>query len=875
MKNFKRVFTVSLASALLVGTMGISASALSFQDADEIENTEAVETLVALNVLNGRDNNEFDPEASVTRGEMAKILTVVLNGGKIPVLGNVTTSSYLDTLGHWSAAYVEYCTNRGVAAGDGLGYFSPEGDVNGFAAAKMLLVAIGYDANIEGLVGSNWTIATTVLGNQTGLFEGLEDLDLSAPLSRDDAAQMAYNALSAERVSYKYTLVPGANGSVTSVPSLEKQGETVLSDYFDVVAIEGVVVANEHANLGAGSTTEAGETRIEYVDELGATVTETFPVGTELSSLGKEVRLFVKFGTTSSGTTVVGSAVVTDNNSVIVDNSRDSLNEIADDHDLSLSGALVSTNYNEAVLADVLDFDQNGDDTKDAFEAADGEQGVQRILIDNNNDDVIDYVIYEDYRLAQIDNVKSDELTLSYESRTVDPTTGAVTYANAQQTWDEEDVLNFDDINEDDVVLFAEIGGKLHVQEAETVSGALTARKVSGGLGETLRVDDTTYDVSDIYQGNDRIDGDWYSAATELDHADVDLDNDITAYLDRTGNVAMLTLGESGPDQIGYILGSEDDGLEGLRVKIALADGSTASHYVSDYEGDLSTGAATDESFSNGAVNGEFVLYSMDGNDIELTFLHGSGDDYDVFARADATDVYEFTQGRSTISYDTGAEKKYADDETLFFYSDNFSNDDLTLHVGMDDAPNMSIEDGVALATGADGAQADYTILFDGSDVAAVYVMSTESTVQGDDFLYIYDDLGETADGFEVLAIVNGELTTLTIEAFPTAFDGDEHADAENKFGVYTYSVSGDVYTLSDKPANTAVGTITHLSSNSIVVNGVEYDLNDADIATVSEGEATLEDNTAFEEGQNVVVIHDGDASTPEALAVYIIAEAP
>ena len=49
-----------------------------------------LDTMGALSIINGKDDGSFDPKAPVTRAEMAKMITVALNGGVDPVLGTQT-----------------------------------------------------------------------------------------------------------------------------------------------------------------------------------------------------------------------------------------------------------------------------------------------------------------------------------------------------------------------------------------------------------------------------------------------------------------------------------------------------------------------------------------------------------------------------------------------------------------------------------------------------------------------------------------------------------------------------------------------------------------------------------------------------------------
>ena len=107
MNNLKRVLSMGLTGAMLAGMMVVGASAADFKDADEIEHTDAVNTLVALNVINGKDDGSYDPDGIVTRAEMAKLITVALNGGKDPIIGTKANPTYTDIDGHWAESYIE------------------------------------------------------------------------------------------------------------------------------------------------------------------------------------------------------------------------------------------------------------------------------------------------------------------------------------------------------------------------------------------------------------------------------------------------------------------------------------------------------------------------------------------------------------------------------------------------------------------------------------------------------------------------------------------------------------------------------------------------------------------------------------------------
>lgn len=238
MKNFRSAFCMVLCCVILLGMTVVTAYAANFTDTDKIVNTEAVETLVKLNVMNGKDDGTFDPTGLVTRAEMCKMISRIMNSGddfQEGVMGKNFSYSYTDIIGHWAKDYIAHCDELGIVSGPGDGTFSPDGNVAGVEAAKMLLVAIGYDATIEGFTGSTWADAVTDYANQKNLFYGLNSFDASTALTRDTAAQMIYNSLSAVMVTYEYkiTSVDGVLQSEAIVMD-KANGDTLLSEKFNI-----------------------------------------------------------------------------------------------------------------------------------------------------------------------------------------------------------------------------------------------------------------------------------------------------------------------------------------------------------------------------------------------------------------------------------------------------------------------------------------------------------------------------------------------------------------------------------------------------------------------------------------------------------------
>ena len=210
MRNLKRTLSLALAAVMLMGMMVVGAGAASsdFTDADEIKNVEAVDVMVGLGVLEGGDKGDFQPNSILTREQAAKIICYLLLGTESAEKLTTNSAVFSDVAANrWSAPYISYCVNLGILAGDGQGHFFPEGKLTGAAFAKMLLVALGYDASIEKYVGSDWMINVSSDAIAAGIVPS--GLVLANELSRQDAAQMAFETLKADMVKYD------GKGSVT------------------------------------------------------------------------------------------------------------------------------------------------------------------------------------------------------------------------------------------------------------------------------------------------------------------------------------------------------------------------------------------------------------------------------------------------------------------------------------------------------------------------------------------------------------------------------------------------------------------------------------------------------------------------------------
>ena len=196
MKNLKKVLALVLAFACAF-TMFAGAA---FTDSADIKvDTEVVDTLVSLGVVNGYDDGSFKPNGTVTRAEMAKMIYVLRTGNSDASAYNDDKTSFTDIGSHWARGYIKYCQSLGIIAGKSNTKFVPNEKVSAQEAAKMLLVTLGYNAQKAGLVGTGWASKTNALADEAGLLEDV-NTSFTAACPRQYAAQLIYNAIDAKTV---------------------------------------------------------------------------------------------------------------------------------------------------------------------------------------------------------------------------------------------------------------------------------------------------------------------------------------------------------------------------------------------------------------------------------------------------------------------------------------------------------------------------------------------------------------------------------------------------------------------------------------------------------------------------------------------------
>ena len=857
MRNLKRALSLAMASIMVLGMMVVGAGAVSyddFSDKDKIVNDDAVSMLVELNVINGKDDGSFDPEGIVTRAEMAKMICVVLNGGKDPSLGNVSNYTYTDTVGHWAAAYIEYCTTLGIVAGDGTGKFNPSNTVTGAEAAKMLLVALGFKSEIEGFTGANWAVNVNVRANQKGLFDELS-INPSEGLTRDNAAQMVWNALDAGVVSYDYTLITDGS-SITSSPTLiDNESKTLLTDKFKVAKVEGVIVANENAT-STGTAVEKEDVTVllltsddaDSKQDEGDTI--TLKTATAANLLGKSVTMFAKDWKNGAYQTVLGNPVVSSDNMI----ATISANSDADDVKDALKDAGIKE-VSKAVL--VENYVRNSDkvDGKDVDRTVSGMadvaaltgNGVEVTVISNDNDNKADFVIVTRMIAGKVSayNAKGNDgdgyITVTAFPYTDKKTDKVASIAAADRISGAEfaDIKGVEDVAKDDIVLYYRVGDTFYMEKAESVNITVTSTKG----------DDQIKDGSDTYKASA------LSAKFNDDNADtlagaMDLDDEVTLYLDNFGYV-VYTDAVTAADEYMYITGSNastKSGFESLTIKGVLSDGTEVtatvnklgSKKLSTYVKENQIPAnATGEAELEKTVNEKIVTYTKTGEQYNITVK----DNYKNGTGVESID--KIAKGSAKVGNGT------ANSKTIFVIGDK--SDNYKVYTGISNVPTVEngtiksyVKSGtvkVVFATKADTSD---------GDTNGVYILGkTASAVKsGDDTIYVVE------------AYVNGKyVAQLELENY------DKKNDTITRGYYANVTTSGGNSVDFDKldPKKVDAGSAVTDFGDGVISNGTHNALiyDEDTVAIVVDGTKEIKDGSIDE---IVYVEDDTDASSKVVL---------
>ena len=339
MRNLKKILAMVLALIMSLSLMSI-AGATDFPDDENISDTyrQAAEVLSDLGVFNGDQNGNFNPKDPIRRSEVAAIIYRIATGD-VKNTNNDTFTPYNQfsdvVAGDWFAGYVTFCANAGYIKGRGDGTFDPYANVTGYEVLAMILRAVGYDKNNE-FVGPDWQLHTASLAQQMGVLKNITNAtstQLSEAATRETVAEMLFRSILLPQVTFS-----------TATLSYNSNGVTLAKEHLDTERLEGVIIANEYADLEGATPIKAGTTRMKT--ESGS---KDLTITTGLEILGERRWAYVQ-----GGTRILGSLENPGNN--VKDNEGARVKSLSAWAGMNLKGATHLVNFDEATeyTSDIL-----------------------------------------------------------------------------------------------------------------------------------------------------------------------------------------------------------------------------------------------------------------------------------------------------------------------------------------------------------------------------------------------------------------------------------------------------------------------------------------------------------------------------------------
>ena len=468
------------------------AGAASYSDQADIKASTAVDMLSSLGVIQGYDDGSFKPNNTVTRAQMAKMIFTIMNGGNDNANAYASLPTAFTDLptAAWAQGYVRYLQNTGIIAGKSATKFAPNDTVTGLEAAKMVLVAAGYNAQKAGLTGAAWAQNTMKYGQLNNLFENV-DADLNAALPRQYAAQILYNALDMERVVW-------SNDIEDFKPATDVDDDkTIGGKYMDLVKTDAAQLLSVEKTSGKKTYEIELATAVKYGDGIH-TKTKFDKVPTDVADMiGLNVKVLVK--AKANGDTDVYGVYADDDSKVLAIGTVGTLDTVKNE---SKKFKVDGTEYKaDKALADVPVIYPN----KESVPAA----------IDTLGEVITKKDTYPAYSIKAIDlngNNKAD-LVVAVPTEVKEVTyvgSSAATIGGKSYKFDDADI--YDGIAKDDwaVVVSGDYtsSGDPIITKAATVSGKVAGVK-SGSPDEV------------------KIDGTWYKMTSSVSTPDVD--DEVTA----------------------------------------------------------------------------------------------------------------------------------------------------------------------------------------------------------------------------------------------------------------------------------------------------------------------------------------------------------
>ena len=603
----------------------------AFTDQADIKvDTDVVDTLVSLGVVEGFEDGSFQPNGTVTRAQMAKMIYVLRTGKSDASAYNDDKTSFTDIGSHWARGYIKYCQSLGIIAGKSNTKFVPNEKVSAQEAAKMLLVTLGYDANKAGLVGTNWAAKTNALADENGLLEDV-NTSFTGPCPRQYAAQLIYNTLDANTVVWR-------DDAYTNVNVIGGKNQTVGQKYMGLMDTDDSILLSVKEDSKGTFTVKA------LANDDVVTFTKVAKDYTDL--LGQKVDVLAK-----ASDKVYGIYATSDNElavkSTVGDLDKlktDTLKIDGTEYDIAAGAKIFTTSVATSRANNVDSIAAGTAYSTTAFDSMDTANTVY--AVSNDEDEKIDLFVVIPAHVAKVTNVSSSSVVLSG--------IGSI---------DTDDYVAYEGLKKNDYVLYIKDNNGTAYKDTLSKVDVVNATVDGVKNGDEFRINGTYYKagtgVSKTPKAGDKVEAALYgSRFYSMDiNAATSVEDMLVVYAAgaRMGGVAtgaeakvVFSDGTKSTINVTKIVDPKDSSFEydvDQNVAIKLANASGAN-----YAGTETTVSGKVTAYAADLVVGALYTYEKDGSDYKLTPVTADNDaGFDDINAVNTTKKYEKSNDRATL----------------------------------------------------------------------------------------------------------------------------------------------------------------------------------------------------------------------------------
>lgn len=867
MRNLKKALSMALALVMMLGMLTVASAAegdaAKLADFDSVENKEAVSLLVDLGIIAGITEGSvtnYKPEEAIDRNSFAKLVYFILMGDE-SADNFKGTGSLKDVAGTWAEGYVNYLNSVKILAGDEMGNFNGTNNVSVAQAAKMLLVALGYNAEDRGYENDvNWSTNIMKDAQIKGIMNNVTQT-ASQSVTRDNAALMVYNTLFATTVTPRYD---------------RDMGEKYVSEYVanpTTLGLEVYGVVKATLDIGdvdtgamSWSLAPAANTTPNFTSAIGKAINDKFSFGPDTVGGNAVIYVKVTYGVSDNKiasytykSIISSTALVGESNILSTTYGTRTVNQL-----MGLKGNSAGDGKHTAYVAAPQTTDTgalnvkvyiNGKPASGLTGTADTALAIGGLGVPSASaflrGDIVELIGNDDGEVAVIRITRKSVTTLgaAIETRVsggknqvrITSTSGLNTSWTAA-----EDYVGLDGLAKGDVVLYVKIGDVTYVEKAEKIEGEISTKTSDGNV----TVNGTTYPASklpgaeyadEVHSSSDMSAGLQYDVTYWLY-----LDNSKAIVIQDpqtdtgTSNYALVL-------ETAWVSGSGIGSSQYAQAKLLFTDGTTDIVTVSASSvgtvNEANWGKLSDNRTVSNALCGNWVNFSVSSSSGKYTLNTLEGDN------ALKGDDVAFAKGETILAL--GSDKATVNANTVFIReTENSSGTKVyTVYTGNGNMPSFE--------------GADVAVAVKSSFAAFVFVSNAVTTGNAGQLVYFEDD-GYSIDADNRYVFTDVYVNGVAIEGglkfaskpaviaggmyeVKSIVDGIYTVDSTNVFGdkggnlATITAVGGGVVTIGTSGGdNATAGSYSFGSATQVFVIDSDYVLSEggtSDIRTTTSGD--------------------------------------